>query len=756
MQIRPRAPGAAALLLIATGLAMGQPYGIDSRPANTSLRITSLPADTPGTLQTQRVFPDLTFTQPLFITESPDSSQRLFVVEKTGRIKTFSRATPNPPVDSVVTFLDLSSRVVTNSEQGLLGLAFDPDFAVNGRFYVHYNVPSPRRSVISRLTCSPPSAAQADPASEEVLLTVSQPFENHKGGMIAFGPDNMLYIALGDGGSAGDPNNHAQNTASLLGKILRIDVRSTPPPGQTYAIPPDNPFADGNGPAGASTRQEIWAYGLRNPWRFSFDRLNGTLFCADVGQGRFEEVNVITRGGNYGWRRKEGFECYNPSSNCEVPGLIDPVTVYDHSQGLSITGGYVYHGSTVPGLYGMYIYGDYVSGRIWGFRWNGSEATHQTVLDSGSGRAISSFGQDQDGEVYITDLSNGGIYVLRPATPPSGTPFPARLSDMPALLAAGLGQDQTAQGILPYEPSAKLWSDGAAKERFIALPNLDQAGFRLSGGWDFGEEALLIKNFILPLDERAPAASARRVETRLLYRKNGQWNGFSYRWNEEGTDAELLTSGSLRTFVVTDSTGATSTYTWQFPSRSQCLQCHTSASNGVLGLNTAQMNFDFHYPASGVTDNQLRTLDHIGFFTESLPAPPETLPRMPDPSDTSATTESRARAYLAANCAMCHQPGGTAPTSIDLRWETPTASTLIVGSVPTAGDLGIPGARIIAPGDPDRSVLLQRMAQRGTPHQMPPLATSRVDGEAVALIRAWIAEMPPPAGIRSSKWTLYE
>ncbi|MGI8907878.1 MAG: hypothetical protein ACR2IE_15460 [Candidatus Sumerlaeaceae bacterium] len=336
------------------------------------------------------------------------------------------------------------------------------------------------------------------------------------------------------------------------------------------------------------------------------------------------------------------------------------------------------------------------------------------------------------------------------------TAFPNRLSDIPALLSAGLGLDQTAQGIIPYVPSAKLWSDGARKERFLALPNLDKAGFRYDTGWDFSENALLIKNFVLPLDDRDPTGTAKRIETRLLYKKNSVWNGFSYRWNDSQTDADLLPAAATRSFVLTDTSGSTSSYTWQFPSRSQCIQCHTNAANGTLSLNTAQMNDEFLYPATGVTDNQLRTLDHINFFTSALPSPPASLPRMPDPYDTSATTESRARAYLAANCSMCHQPGGGAPSTMDFRWQTATENTNTVGALPVRGDLGITNARIIAPREPDRSVLVKRMSERGVAHQMPPLGTSRVDTEGVALIRAWISEMPLPTSVDAAKWVLYQ
>lgn len=732
-----------ALPVLLTVLAEAQPYGIDHRVPNTSLLINELPADTPGTMQLIPAFGGVGFTEGVFLAEVPDGSNRLCVVEKAGVLKIFPNRPDLVPAQ-VSTFLDISGRVRNNNEQGLLGLAFDPDYASNGRFYLYY---SWRRSGcstcpsrISRFTNAVPGSNTVVGGTEEVLLLVEQPYSNHNGGMITFGPDGMFYIGLGDGGSGGDPLNSGQDTTTLLGSILRIDVRGMPDPGLAYRIPRDNPFYHG-GPAGLATRKEIYAYGLRNPWRFSFDPLTGRMFAGDVGQNAWEEVDVIIPGGNYGWRYREGRHCYNPPSNCPTQGLIDPIAEYGRDLGASVTGGYVYSGYAVPELYGAYLYADYVSGRIWSLRYDGTDVTSgPTVLVDSAGFPISSFGQTLDGEVYVIGFAFGaprGIYALRPAVPVSGS-FPRRLSEIPALWNAGAGLDQTAAGILPYRPSAELWSDGARKERFVALPYLTQAGFRLAGGWDFGEGSLIVKNFLLPMDERNPEQSLKRIETRLLLKKNNQWHGFSYEWNEEETDAVLLPGSKSRAFSITNTQGQPVSYTWQYPSRAQCLACHTTASNGVLGLQTPQMNHPFRYPLSGVTDNQLRTLEHIEWFNTPLPAAPDDLPRMPDPADTSVPLASRARAYLAANCAQCHQPGGPAPTNLDLRWETPDPALNAIDVPAQNGDLGIAGAKVIARGDPERSVLLVRMRQRGVSTQMPPLATSRIDEAAVALVRQWI------------------
>jgi glucose/arabinose dehydrogenase len=348
-------------------------------------------------LQLINAFPALSFTQPIFLTHSGDGTNRVFVVQQTGQIRVF----PNDSlVASSAIFLNITSLISASSgEEGLLGLAFHPQYAANGYFYVNYTAPNPLRTVISRFKVSTSDPNVADPASEFKILEFNQPFTNHNGGMLAFGPDGYLYIGAGDGGSGGDPNNNGQNLSVLLGKILRIDVNGTGP-GMNYRIPADNPFA-GNG---SGYREEIWAYGLRNPWRFSFDYSTGRLWAGDVGQDSREEVDIIEKGGNYGWRIMEGFACYNPSSGCNQAGLTLPIKDYDHTVGKSITGGYIYHGSRRQDLQGAYIYGDYVAGKIWMLRYSGGTVTADSLLLS-TGKNLSSFGTDQQNELYVLSYS---------------------------------------------------------------------------------------------------------------------------------------------------------------------------------------------------------------------------------------------------------------------------------------------------------------------------------------------------------------
>ena len=345
-------------------------------------------------LSVLEAFPGLSFDRPVALVFPDDGANRGFVVEQPGRIVAL-----NSENDSN-TFLDIRDRVRDRGEEeGLLGLAFDPDYESNGFLYVYYTADGPRRSVISRFSVDPGDRT-ADPGTETLVLEVEQPYANHNGGQIVLGPDDFLYVGLGDGGSAGDPKGNGQNPATLLGAILRLDVSSLDSTG-TYSIPPDNPFVGVQ-----DARPEIWAYGLRNPWRFTFDSETGDLWAADVGQNKMEEVDLIRPGLNYGWNIMEGDECYPRS--CDTRGLELPIAVYGRDGGCSITGGYVYRGSRIPSLYGAYVYGDFCSGKIWAFRYDGSRVTESILLADTKIR-ISSFAEDTDGELYILDL-DGEIY----------------------------------------------------------------------------------------------------------------------------------------------------------------------------------------------------------------------------------------------------------------------------------------------------------------------------------------------------------
>ncbi|MCL6259893.1 PQQ-dependent sugar dehydrogenase [Aquiflexum sp. TKW24L] len=356
-----------------------------------------------GPIVVKVAYPNLTFERPVDFQNAGDNSNRTFIVEQRGVISVF----PNDPTATTKqVFLNIESKVKDQgNEEGLLGLAFHPNYETNGFFYVNYTAANPNRTVISRFQVSASNINQANPASELVLMEIPQPFSNHNGGQVSFGPDGFLYIAVGDGGSGGDPQNHGQNPKTLLGTILRIDVNS-PSGSLNYSITLDNPFVINNA---SGIRAEIYAYGLRNPWRFSFDTQNGRLWAGDVGQNRAEEIDIVTNGGNYGWRTMEGFECYNPANNCNQTGLLMPIVEYGHSNGdVSVTGGFVYRGATLDELKGLYVYGDFVSGRIWTLNHANIKNPINTELMKAS-FPIASFGVDQQNELYICGF-DGKIY----------------------------------------------------------------------------------------------------------------------------------------------------------------------------------------------------------------------------------------------------------------------------------------------------------------------------------------------------------
>ncbi|MCF0043283.1 PQQ-dependent sugar dehydrogenase [Dyadobacter fanqingshengii] len=361
-------------------------------------------ANSDTTIKTKDAFPGLTFTNPVEMKQIPGDSSRFFVVEQAGVIRVFQN---NAAATTSTVFLDIQNKVQDGGERGLLGLAFHPDFKTNGYFYVNYTAGSPLKTVIARYKAASPAAERADPSSEAVLFTFNQPYDNHNGGSLQFGKDSFLYIATGDGGSGGDPQNNAQNRKSMLGKILRVDVDGTSK--GNYGIPSDNPYPVGNNDG---FLPEIYAYGLRNPWRISFDMDNDRLFAGDVGQNKREEIDLITKGGNYGWRLKEGVDCYDPASNCNAAGLIEPIHDYNQNNGdRSITGGYVYRGNAIKSLEGKYIYGDFASGRIWALELDGDQKKSNAILFENKG-AVSSFAQDISGEVYYLNYGEGKIMKL--------------------------------------------------------------------------------------------------------------------------------------------------------------------------------------------------------------------------------------------------------------------------------------------------------------------------------------------------------
>jgi uncharacterized repeat protein (TIGR03806 family) len=687
------------------------PSGLAARPDNQTCVAPARPV-AGAVVTVTSPFPNLSFSQPTKILLEPVASPRWFVLQKTGQVVTFDPASPN----ATVPYLDLSAVVRTSSEGGLLGMAFHPDYPAAPEIFLSYTInhsgPA-MRSVISRFTLDDVTSPGAGTA-EEVILTVDQDFDNHNGGDIAFGADGYLYIGFGDGGSGGDPNNRAQDTSALLGSMLRIDV--TGPAAAPYAIPTDNPFF-GNalcGPTSSNAADcpEIFAWGLRNPWRWSFDAATGELWLGDVGQGAWEEVDLIEAGGNYGWRCREGAHDYN-TAGCGT-GFIDPVTEYGRTDGNSITGGLVYRGTAIPAISGRYIFADYGSGRIWALQPDGQGGYFNDELaDTNFGPT--SFAADANGELYFTDINNGRIRKLEPAGGPASGPIAMQLSATGCTDPADVTLPYA--GLVPYDVIAPFWSDGAAKDRFVGVPNGEIVTIAADGDLEFPNGTVIVKNFRL---------NGSLVETRHLIRHpDGVWAGYTYEWNAQQTEATRVQGGKITNIGGQD---------WIYPSESQCMACHTSTAGFALGPEITQLDSDFDYPPAATTANQIDTWWHIDLFAA---VPPAGLPTLADPADAAASLGDRARAWLHSNCAQCHRPGGPTSSTMDLRFSTPLANTNACNVSPLLGNLGNPAALLIAPGAPADSIVIERASRRDA-SGMPPLGTNLVDTAGITLLSDWI------------------
>ncbi len=705
-------------------------------PVDTS-RVMHSPDPLP--LEKVRVFPNLKFQRPLELTYAGDGTNRLFVVEQRGVIHVFEN---RPDVAETKVFLDL--RKVTlreGNEEGLLGLAFHPKFRENGQFFVYYST-KPRSSIVSRFTVSKEDPDRADRNSEKVLMRIPQPYSNHNGGSIRFGPDGYLYIGLGDGGLADDPHSNGQNLETLLGSILRIDV-DREENGKAYAIPEDNPFVDL-----PRARGEIWAYGLRNVWRLSFDRETGELYAGDVGQNRFEEVNLIKRGGNYGWNIREGFHDFDPGTPAKALGLIEPLAEYFREEGQSVTGGIVYRGHKLDDFRGAYFYADYLSGNVWCLRQEDGR-TKEIRRVAETGLEIAAFGEDRAGEMYLCAF-DGHIYQLRlkDIDPEAARRFPRLLSETGFFKS--VKDNIPAEGLIPYELNVPFWSDYAVKDRYIAIPEKQSVVFHEKDKWEFPVGTVFVKTFWIHQD-RTNLSDPVRLETRLLVHSPEGWKGYTYVYNEDQTEARLLEGSLLRPIAIKTEEGIIS-QPYYFPSRVDCMACHTKAEGFVLGLTTRQMNHTLHY--HGETPNQIEYLSGLGLFTEPVKNPGglENFPnwrfgnfnRSGDENHTESTLELPnveasllARAWLEVNCAPCHRPEGIAPGDRDMRWHTPLPKMNLVRQQPLHGQMTPPAGSVLTPGEPALSELLIRAAHRGV-RQMPPLGSKVIDPRGIEVLRRWI------------------
>lgn len=684
-------------------------YGLEERPPNESCRLPGSPPVGVPALDAEPAFPSLTLDSPVQLLPLPGTTELVAALQD-GRLVRFDDA---DDAASTATLLDLSDRVAQDAAGGLLGAAFHPAYPADPRAFVSWVADGPRRLVLASYSVDTATGTAAA-SGETQLLVVEQAAGPHGGGPV-FGHDGMLYLPVGDGA---DPAA-ADDEGSLLGKVLRLDVDGVAP-----WVPADNPLV---GVGGA--REEIWARGFAAPRSCSADAVVDHLFCADRG-AIAHEVNVLAPGASYGWPARDGTTCVDEQSPlCSSGATRTPLVSTADGETCAALVGPAYRGHALPELNGVTLFGDACDGVVRGVRYDGVRARGVAdVVDVGA--PLTGFGVDGAGEPYA--LTATGVFrVVRSA----GTPAPQFPTTLQATgCYADVATRAPAAGLLPFTPRAKLWTDAAHKRRYVAVPDGETLTWTAAGPWGFPVGTVLMKEFLYRDDDADPD-TVFPMETRfLIQRAAGQWEGYSYMWNDDRTDGWLLEGGAVQRYDVVEG-GEAVEHRHVFPDRAQCLLCHNENAGRVLGLVTGRVNHDHDY--DGFVDNQLRSFEHIGLFSAPLPDVPDALPRWPDVWDDAAPLADRARAHLAGNCAHCHQPGGPPQTFIDLSYETPWEEQRLCGETPIYGDLGVPGAQVIKPGSKGESELFLRVTRRGAA-QMPPLGTLVRDFEAEALIGTWI------------------
>ena len=708
-------------------------YGIEKRIPWTTSKVQGSP-DPALPYETERAFPQLKFNQPLVVATAP-GMKRFFVAERKGKI--FSFDYQDQGTSETELFLDLKQHVPELNE--IYGMAFHPRFEENGYVYICYVLKPglPEGTRVSRFKVQDANRLHCDPESEATLIEWLS--GGHNGGCLRFGPDGYLYISTGDGGPASPPDIHnaGQDVSNLLSCVLRIDVdqRSQDLP---YAIPADNPFVKL-----ANVRPEIWAFGFRNPWKMCFDPKSGDLWVGDVGWELWELVYRVVKGGNYGWSIKEGRQPVKPGNQPGPTPILPPTIAHSHREARSITGGYFYGGARLPDLKDTYIYGDYSTGKLWGLRYENQRVNwHQELANSTL--KVTAFAIDDAGEVYIVDIEGGAFHRLAPIKESDHNPdFPTRLSQTG--LFESTEKHQVAAGVIPYEINAPAWADYATSERFIALPPDTTIEVVQKRFWNFPKDTVMVKTISLET-ERGNPETALRLETQLLHFNGARWQGYSYRWNEDQTDATLVPSeGDSIKLEITDAMHPDGklNYEWRVSSRAECAVCHTPYQNylSVLSFEEAQLNRERKF--GDIVDNQLRALAHIKVLPESVwnESKGTKAHYLVDPHNTAAALNLRARSYLHANCRHCHRNNGGGGSTIELDASFDLEAMKAVGVTPTQGKFEILGAEVIAPGDPYRSVLLYRMSKLGK-GRMPYSGSSIVDIEGTRLIQEWIERLP--------------
>jgi uncharacterized repeat protein (TIGR03806 family) len=743
-----------------------------TRQDNTTLKFPVAPSTATGQYQLVELMPGVSFDRPVCIANAPNDT-RLFVVERAGRIWVINDIA-NPQKEM---FLDISSRVDASDwinvrrTEGLSSIAFHPDFAGNHRFFVTYNTIATTAAGTGHHNRVSEFRASLDnktgvPTSEIVMISQYDEGDGHNINDLHFGPDGYLYIATGDegdGNTGGDEYNNAQKIdKDFFSAIMRIDVdkRSgnlmpnahAASNSDSYRIPSDNPFVGASSFNGRAVdpqkvRTEFFAVGLRNPWRFSFDPQTQKIYEGDVGQHFREEVNVIVKGGNYGWSFKEG-ESGNGPKFASMPAganIISPIWEYQTPNaqnqdfsGTSVTGGVVYRGEALPGLNGHLIFSDFVSGNIWALNIDAQpypeNPIHLMGQAHGSTKGIASFGYDpRNGDVLLVNHDIGKILRLNYSL---GEAENIPLSLDKTGIFADLATLRPNMGIYPYDVNVPLWSDDARKLRWFSVPPGKKFGFSAAGNWTFPTGSIFVKHFDLETKLGDPA-TAIRIETRVLYKTDNSVYGLTYKWDTNGANAYLVPDGGDTRGIIVNTGTTNRRQTWRFPSRSECLTCHTASGGRILGFTTAQLNRDYGY--GSLTTNQITALSTAGFL-DTQPGHVGSLHALAPLDDNSASLGYRARSYLAANCSQCHQPGANVGARWDGRITTPVSQAgLIQGDLINAGSTG---DKVITPGLTNKSAILKRMMEMGT-NRMPPLGTTVVDRQAIQLISDWVTKDLP-------------
>lgn len=676
------------------------------------------------------IYTNQVWRSPMFLAAEPQT-KRLFALLHHGQGKPTQLVSfeDDPKVEKREVLLELPGRNVYS-------FCFDPNYTENGFIYLFNNLnmeafDGKKANRISRVTLLNGSQT-IDLNSEHTIIEWRS--GGHDGGGIDFGLDGMLYISTGDGTSDSDNWLSGQTLDDLLGGVLRIDIRQTSTE-KPYKIPTNNPFIDI-----PNARGELYAYGLRNPWRLTVDKLTGHVWVGNNGQDLWESVHMVKAGDNYGWSVYEGSHPFYQNRIMGPHPLTKPTSEHPHSEARSITGGIVYYGRKWSSLRGYYIYGDYGTGKIWGIKHDGNKRLALREL-ADTTLAITGFATTHSGELLIADHS-GGFYKLE--TQPRirrGAPFPRRLSETG--LFADTKNHKMKSGIIEYSVIASGWNDTATAKRWMAVPEKKTIGFNQNGAWSFPNKTALIQTLTVQRENALGQATPFRIETRVLLRQQNEWTGYSYRWNEKQTDAELVSKeGDTVTLRITDTKapGGFRRHDWIFPSRADCMTCHSRARGFLLGL-TGQ-NTDRMHNFSGKEDNQLLTFSHIGLFNKPYTRPKNSDQKLVNPYNQNEKISKRVRSYLHINCSSCHVHAGGGNSKIKLGIETPNDQMSLIGARPQHNTFGISNAMLVSPGLPDQSVLIRRLSQRGR-GQMPPLVSGAVDEIAVSLFRKWISQMKP-------------